>query len=223
MIRANERKNKKIYKKEQIVSIKRYSILLFGVAILAFGLFNVHSQSDITEGGVLGMTLFLEHWTGISPGITGLILDSLCYFIAFKLLGKDFLKNALIASFGFSFFYSIYEHFGYVLPDLSNSPLLAAILGGVLVGIGVGLVVRMGGAAGGDDALSIIIAKVSKSNISKAYLVTDFTVLTLSLSYIPVQKIFYSLITVTLSSFIIGRIHKESNSFEEEYLESEME
>ena len=189
--------------------IKHYGILLLGVAILAFGLFNVHSQSNITEGGVLGMTLLLKHWTGISPGITGICLDSLCYFIGFKLLGKEFLKNALIASAGFSFFYNVFERIGYIIPDLSSMPLVAAIIGGLFVGFGVGLVVKMGGASGGDDALALIIAKLSKCNISKAYLVTDLTVLLLSLTYIPVQNIFYSLITVTLSSFIIGRIHKE--------------
>ena len=192
-------------------TIKHYGILLLGVAILAFGLFNVHSQSNITEGGVLGMTLLLKHWTGISPGFTGICLDSLCYFIGFKLLGKEFLKNALVASVGFSFFYNIFEYIGYVIPDLSSMPLVAAIIGGLFVGIGVGLVVKMGGASGGDDALALIIAKLSGCNISKAYLVTDLTVLLLSLTYIPVQNIFYSLITVTLSSFIIGRIHKEND------------
>ncbi len=188
-------------------AIKHYGILLLGVAILAFGLFNIHSQSNITEGGVLGMILLLKHWTGLSPGITGIFLDSLCYFIGFKLLGKEFLKNALIASV--SFFYNIFEHIGFIIPDLSSIPLLAAILGGLFVGIGVGLVVRMGGASGGDDALALIIAKLSGCNISKAYFATDFVVLLLSLSYIPVQKIFYSLITVTLSSYIIGLIHKD--------------
>lgn len=53
-------------------SIKQYGFLLLGAAILSFGIFNVHSQSRITEGGFLGITLFLNHWLGFSPGITGL-------------------------------------------------------------------------------------------------------------------------------------------------------
>ena len=190
-------------------SIKQKGVCLFGVAILSFGLYNVHSQSNITEGGVLGMTLLLEHWFGITPGITGLFIDSICYFIGYKLIGKEFLKNAIVASLGFSFFYHLYEQIGYVIPNLSHVPFLAAIVGGLFIGIGVGLVVRMGGASGGDDALAIIIAKVSKCNISRAYVITDLFVLLLSLSYIPVQHIFFSIITVTLSSFIIGRIYKE--------------
>ena len=57
----------------------RYAMLVLGAAILAFGLYNVHSQSHITEGGVLGMTLLLEHWLGISPAISEVVLDGICY------------------------------------------------------------------------------------------------------------------------------------------------
>lgn len=187
-------------------ALRHYGLLLLGVAILAFGLYNIHSRTAITEGGVLGMTLLIQHWLHITPGISGLILDATCYFFGFRLLGKAFLKNALVASVGFSAFYNTYEFFGYVLPDLSAYPLFACLLGGLFVGVGVGLVVREGGASGGDDALALIIAKITGCRIAKAYLVTDLTVLLLSLSYIPWQRIAYSLITVTLSSFLIDKI-----------------
>lgn len=183
-------------------------ILLTGSFILAFGMFNIHSRTNITEGGVLGMTLLLQHWFGISPGVSGIIMDILCYLLGFKYLGKTFFKNAIIASCGFSTFYNLFEFLGPVLPDYSEQPLIAAILGGLFVGIGVGIVVRAGGASGGDDSLALVISKVAKCNISKAYLSTDLTVLLLSLSYIPAKKIFYSLITVTISSFAIEKIQK---------------
>ena len=54
---------------------KRYAMLLAGAAILTFGLYNVHSRCSITEGGVLGMTLLVQHWFGISPAITEVVLD----------------------------------------------------------------------------------------------------------------------------------------------------
>lgn len=184
-----------------------YGTLIGGAAILAFGMFNIHSRSMVTEGGVLGMTLLLQHWFGITPGISGVALDGLCYLMAYKMLGKDFLKNALIASLSFSLFYNIFEITGPILPNLSTLPLAAAIFGGMFVGIGVGLVVRAGGASGGDDALALVIEKLTGWKISKAYLFTDIIVLALSLSYIPITRIFYSLITVTISSLIIGKIH----------------
>ena len=181
-------------------------LLLAGACILAFGMYNIHSRCNITEGGVLGLTLFIQRWLHISPGISGPILDFICYLLGYKYLGKSFLKNAIIASCGFSLFYSLFESIGPLLPDLRAYPLAAAIFGGLFVGIGVGIVVRQGGASGGDDALALVISKAARCNISKAYLATDITVLLLSLTYIPLEKIFFSLITVTISSLTIGAI-----------------
>ena len=187
-------------------NIRHYTLLLLGAAILSFGLHNIHSQSMISEGGVLGMTLLLNHWFGISPSVSGIILDFTCYFIGWRVLGNSFLKNAVFASCCFSITYRIWENIGYIIPSLSQHQLAAAVLGALFVGIGVGIVVREGGASGGDDALALVISKLAKCRISKAYLATDLTVLCLSLSYIPFNRIFYSLITVTLSSFIIDKI-----------------
>ena len=52
------------------ITLKKCAITLLGSFILAFGLYNVHSISGVTEGGVLGATLLLEHWTGISPALS---------------------------------------------------------------------------------------------------------------------------------------------------------
>ena len=63
-----------------------------------------------------------------------------------------------------------------------------------------------GGAAGGDDALALVISKKLGWRLPMAYLATDLTVLLLSLSYIPPVKIACSLVTVTISSFLIGKL-----------------
>ena len=187
-------------------SPKHWLFLMLGTAILSFGLYNIHSQSRITEGGVLGMILLLNHWFKISPSITGVILDFSCYFIGWRMLGNKFLKNAVFSTVCFSLWYRLWEYMGYVIPDLSSYQLVASFVGAVFVGVGVGIVVREGGAAGGDDALALVISKVAKCRISRAYLLTDLTVLTLSLSYIPFSRTVYSFITVTLSSRIIDKI-----------------
>ena len=132
----------------------RYAGLMLGTAVLSFGLYNVHSQSDITEGGVLGLQLLIQNWFGVSPSVIGPVLDLICYLIGWRILGGAFLKNAMVSTLSYGFFYSIHERMGYLLPDLGGSPVLAALVGGLFVGIGVGLVVRAGGATGGDDVLA---------------------------------------------------------------------
>lgn len=186
---------------------QKLALILLGAAILSFGLYNIHSQCAITEGGVLGMVLLLQHWFGISPSISELVMDAACYLLGFRYLGKSFLKVSIVASCSFSLFYRIYEQFPPVLPSLIQHPLAAALIGGLFVGIGVGLVVRAGGAAGGDDALAMVISEVTKLPIAKAYLFTDLAVLGLSLTYIPLRQIAFSLVTVTVSSYVIGLVY----------------
>ena len=93
-----------------------------------------------------------------------------------------------------------------LLPSLADAPFTAALVGGCFIGTGCGLVVRQGASCAGDDALALVISKITGCRISRAYLLTDVTVLVLSLSYIPARRIVYSLITVTVSSFLIDFI-----------------
>ena len=99
---------KNIFCKLSVISISRCIVALAGSAILSFGLYHVHTQSGVTEGGVLGLTLLLQHWFGISPAASSFVLNVLCYIIGWKLLGKKFLFYSAVAASGFSDFYKIF-------------------------------------------------------------------------------------------------------------------
>ena len=132
-------------------------ISIAGSGILAFGLYNVHSLSGVTEGGVLGLTLLLHHWLNLSPAVSSLVLNALCYLLGWRTLGRRFIALSAVAGGGFSAWYALLEQFPPVYPAIGEYPLAAAVLGAVFVGVGVGLCVRSGGAPGGDDALAMYI------------------------------------------------------------------
>ena len=179
-------------------TLRRAGLIVLGAAIASFGLYNIHQQSGITEGGVLGTVLLLHHWLGWPASVITPILDIIKWSVASTLCVSGFFR--------------LWECWPPVLPNLSGQPLLAAVLGALFVGVGVGLVVRQGGSSGGDDALALSIAKAAKRRISFAYLFTDLTVLTLSLTYIPFRRIAYSLVTVTLSSWLIDVIQGKNKN-----------
>lgn len=185
---------------------RRIGLLILGAAICSFGIHNIHQRTGITEGGVIGLMLLVEHWLGVSPAFITPVLDLACYLLAFRYLGGWFIKISVISTLSVSLFYKVWECFPPMLPDLSPYPLLAAVAGGLFVGAGVGIIVRQGGSSGGDDALALTISHVTHLRLSRAYLFTDLVVLGLSLTYIPAKRIVFSLITVTLSSFLIDRI-----------------
>jgi uncharacterized membrane-anchored protein YitT (DUF2179 family) len=182
--------------------------LLAGSTLLAFGLYHVHSLSGVTEGGVLGLTLLLDHWFGLSPALTGFVLNGVCYLLGWRVIGKDFVLSSLLSGVQFSIAYAVFEQFDHLWPQLADQPLLAAVLGAAFVGVGAGVCVRAGGAPGGDDALAMSLNKLTRLDIQWLYLLSDLFVLLLSLSYIPLRRIAYSLLTVLLSGQIIGLIQK---------------
>lgn len=177
---------------------------MIGSSIMAFGLYNVHSLSGVTEGGILGMTLLLNYWLDLSPAITGFIMNAACYLVGWKLLGWSFILYSTIAGFTFSASYAVFEQFPRLWPGLADMPLTAAIVGALFIGIGAGLCVRAGGAPSGDDALAMSICRVTKSDIRIPYLASDLLVLALSLSYLDLKRIAVSLLTVVLSGQLIG-------------------
>ena len=183
-------------------------MLLGGGGILAFGLYHVHSFSGVTEGGVLGATLLLEKWFSLSPALTSLFLNLVCYVYAFGILGKGFIVRSTICSLAFAAVYGLCELFPPLFSGLEQMPLVAAVLGAVFVGVGVGICVRAGGAPGGDDALAMALSRRWKLEIRWVYLISDLLILSLSLTYIPPGRMIYSLFSVLLSGQIIGGIEK---------------
>lgn len=183
-------------------------VLLLGSIIQAVGIYNIHALSNVTEGGVLGMTLLLQYWLYISPAVSSFVLNLACYALGWRALGKEFIGYSLISICIYSVSYGIWEQFPPLWPGIVHHPLIAAIAGALFIGIGAGLCVRAGGATAGDDALAMSLNHLFGWPIQRVYLVSDLIVLTLSLSYIPVRRIAYSLLTVVLSGQIIGIVQK---------------
>lgn len=194
---------------------KNCLMALAGSAILGFGLFNIHSFSGVTEGGTLGLTLLLQRWFDISPSVSGLVMNIICYLIGLRTFGREFIGYSAIACGGFSLFYAVFERIGPLFPGIGGMPLAAAVMGAVFVGVGVGLGVRAGGAPAGDDALAMSLSRMTGLGIEWMYLISDLSVLALSLTYIPVRRILYSLITVVLSGQIIGWIQRVGRKTQE--------
>lgn len=190
------------------MKLKNCIVCLLGSAILAFGLYHVHSFSQVTEGGQLGLTLLLRHWFSISPALTSFVFNCVCYFIGWRTLGKTFIGYSAVCTVGFSATYWICQQFPPLWPGLAELPLLACLLGALFVGVGTGLCVRMGGAPSGDDGLVMSISKKLHIKIEYVYIFFDLLIIGLSLTYIPWKRIIFSIATATLSSWLIGIIQR---------------
>ena len=116
-------------------SRKSAAMMVLGSSILA----------GVTEGGVLGLTLLLEHLFTISPALSALILNVLCYALGWRTLGRGFLLNSAVACLCYSAVYALLEPFAPMFPLLISSQLVASLVGSLFVGFGAGICVRYGG------------------------------------------------------------------------------
>ena len=184
-------------------TLKSILLIIIGATILSFGSYNFNYQNNVTEGGVLGLLLLLQHVFNISPSITSVVIDFLLFTIGSKFFGKKFLLYSISST------YKIWEKIGFLVPSFTNNMLIASILAGIGVGVGVGLVVRGGGASGGDDVIALLGNKFLKLKVNHVYLATDAIVLLMSLVYLDIKQVFFSIIAVTISGKIISIIYKD--------------
>lgn len=190
-------------------TLKSILLIIIGASILSFGSYNFNYQNNVTEGGVLGLLLLMQQIFNISPSITSVIIDFSLFAIGTKFFGKRFLLYSVLSTITFSTTYKIWESVGFLIPSFTNNMLIASILAGIGVGVGVGLVVRGGGASGGDDVIALLGNKLLKLKVNHVYLVTDAIVLLMSLVYLDIKQVFFSIIAVTISGKIISIIYKD--------------
>ncbi|AJE53421.1 YitT family protein [Paenibacillus polymyxa] len=184
-------------------ALRQIAVMLLGTCILAFTYYHINAQNHLSEGGFAGLALLGHYAFGISPAWSMLMLDVPVILLAWVLKGKRFMMLALIGAVAFSLFYAGFEKYSTLLIDLHGNLLIAALLCGVLTGLGAGIVLRFGGATGGDDILSLLISEWRGWKIGNVFIVSDIIVLGLSLLYLPVKETMFTILAVWLAGKII--------------------
>lgn len=129
-------------------ALRQIAVMLLGTCILAFTYYHINAQNHLSEGGFAGLALLGHYAFGISPAWSMLLLDIPVILLAWVLKGKRFMLLALIGAVAFSLFYAGFEKYSTLVIDLHGNLLIAALLCGVLTGLGAGIVLRFGGATG---------------------------------------------------------------------------
>ena len=195
----------KFFERHFVLDKVSFFSLFIGCSLMAFAMVNIHMQAKITEGGMLGLSLLLAHFSGLEPSYWGLITDSTIYLLAFSLLGKMFIKKALFSAALYALMLKIFMAIGPVLPSLAAYPALAAVIGGLSIGVGCSFVVLLGFATSGDDAFVLLLFNKLKVPMGMTYMALDLIVLGLSISYLPLANVAWSLMTTMISSAVVGK------------------
>lgn len=146
----------KQHKRSTKLQIALRAIVIFlGSALVSVGLEIFLVPNRIIDGGVVGISIMAAHGTGWPVGIFLTLINLPFLFIGYKQIGKTFamstLYGVLVMSVGTTLLHPV--------PPLTIDPLLAAVFGGIILGIGVGMVIRAGGSLDGTEIVAILLNK----------------------------------------------------------------
>ncbi|WP_242219646.1 YitT family protein [Bacillus cereus group sp. BfR-BA-01380] len=187
--------------------IKEIFMVLLGSFILATALYHIHFQNHLTEGGFVGIALFIQNFFDISPSISTVLMDIPVILLCAAFLGKKMVGYSFIGSISFGVFYSLMENYSPFTVDLSNHLFVAAVLGGALAGVGLGFILRFGGATGGDDILTIVLSKKTRFTVGQIFFVFDVIVIALSLYYLTWTEIAFTILSLAVQAKALDLIY----------------
>ena len=136
-----------------------FILVMLGNAIMALGTAGFAVPAKIILGGVSGLALAFQHYVFyVHLSTLVLVINVIAFIAGYFLLGKKFAVGTLVSTFAFPFFLAIFEK-SYYLTHLTKDTLLAAVYAGFLIGVGLGLVLRLGYSTGGMDIPPLLVNK----------------------------------------------------------------
>ncbi len=191
--------------------IKDYAVMTIGVAIAVFGLNYFLVPAKIAAGGVSGIATILYHLLNQFPlGISIAALNIPLFIFGVKLIGKNF---AIRTAYSLALYSVLAEIMP--IPETPDLPIpetqdliLGCVYGGVLVGAGIGLVLRSGGSTGGSDmAAKMLNAKSKSTSVAAFMFVIDFTVIgAAGILFNSLELALYAIASVFISAKVIDFI-----------------
>src|SRR5690625_4971863 len=191
---------------------KNILFILLGSAIFSFGIVHFNMPNNLGEGGFTGITLLLYFLFRWNPAITYLLFNIPMFFIGYKILGKVTFIYTLIGTISVSVFLNLFQRKPFII-HLENDMTLIALLAGVFIGIGLGIIFRFGGTTGGADIIARILNKYFGWSIGKSLFLIDFIVITISIfTYLNIVEGMYTLVVVYIGARVIDFIQEGAYS-----------
>lgn len=142
---------------------KRMVLICFGAVLMAVGLEIFLVPNHVIDGGIVGISILLSYVTSVKLGVYLFILNVPFFFIGYNQIGKTFALSTLLGVAVMSFSTAMLQP----VPVLTEDLLLASVFGGIILGIGVGIVIRYGGSLDGTEILAILFYRQSPFSVGE--------------------------------------------------------
>ena len=185
--------------------MKNFLFIILGNLIFALGIATFVIPNGLIMGGSTGLALSVQHFLGIDITITVAIINIVTFLAGLFILGKKFAATTLISTFIFPFFLNYFKDIE-KLKHITSDTLLSAIFAALLVGTGVGIVLRVGASTGGLDIPAIILNKKRGVPIAIVLYIIDFSILLSQMIFSNIEQILYGIIIVLITTMVINKV-----------------
>ncbi|MGX6441778.1 YitT family protein [Neobacillus sp. K501] len=182
--------------------ILRTIMITLGAILMAVGLEIFLVPNKVIDGGVTGISIMLSHVTGIQLGIFLFLLNLPFVYLGYKQMGKTFAISTVYGIIVLSIFTSLFHP----VPAFTDDILLATIFGGMILGIGVGIVIRSGGALDGTEILSLVVTKKVPFSVGQIIMFINFFILGAAGFVFTWDRAMYSLLAYVIASKAIDTV-----------------
>jgi len=182
-----------------------YLGIMAGTLVTALGLVLFLVPNKIAAGGVSGLATVIYHVFGLPVGITMLVLNVPLFLAGLKILGWNFGFKTLYGTILLSLFT---DGLALILRAPTDNALLAAIYGGIMTGVGMGVVFRYGGSTGGTDLAALLFRHFLRISAGAGLIIVDALVISLAGLAFNVELALYALLALFLTSRAIDTIQE---------------
>ncbi len=177
-------------------------MLALGASIAAFALEEFLVPFTILDGGVVGVSMIISKYVPFKLGLLTIIINIPFLWMGYKRLGRLFLAKSVFAMIVFSFMLGVFED----MKAITDKEILVVAFGGVLLGIGVGLILKSGGCLDGTETVALIMSR--KMDLSVGQIVLGFNIVIYGVAGVlfGIDRALYSLLTYFITSKVIDII-----------------
>lgn len=179
-------------------------MIVLGNALYALAVCMFLAPNGLITGGSTGIALFMNRLTGCPVSVFAAAFNAVMFLLGWKVLGHRFALTTLISTVVYPACLAVLER----MPGIAvvtDTPMLAVIFGGLMIGAGIGMVIRAGASTGGMDIPPLILNHKWNINVSVAMYGFDFVILLTQMASADIQRILYGILLVLVYTIVLDK------------------
>ena len=185
--------------------LKNILIILLGNTIYALAVILFIIPNGLITGGTTGLGIFLENQFGIPLSGFVTCFNIAMFILGAVVLGKKFALTTLLSTFYYPFILSVFQKIP--LPEmLTDNAIIAVVYAGIMIGVGIGIVIKAGASTGGMDIPPLVLNKKFGVSISACLYAIDFSILILQFLYADTEQVLIGILLVLLYTVLLDRV-----------------